>query len=464
MSLLQFLAILRARRAAAGLILLVTLLASLAFVLLRPASYQAQVPVLVDVRADAVGGGYGPALLASYIATQIDVARSDAVATRALQLLKGEPAPGEVAAKPAAGTPAVNPADRALTLADLEAGRVVRPARESNIVQIQWRGPDSEQAARVANALARAFVEVSLGLKTGPARADAGWMEQQVAQARQNLEAAQMQLADFQRRAGLVGTEQTDFETARLNALSTQLAQVQAENTDAQAKRGASRDTVAEVMDSALVNGLKADIARLEARRQEASANLGPRHPQMERMEAELEALRARLASETRQVATAIDTRWRAGRERERELSAAVEAQRQRVLALNHGRASLSLLQQDVDAARRNFEQVSTQASRSRLQSLATQADLVLMSPASAPATAQGPGAREALAVGGVAGLVLAIAGALMLELAHRRVRSVDDIALVAGVPVLATVPPAGGPPGLRGPTRRLGFAGGAAA
>ena len=50
------------------------------------------------------------------------------------------------------------------------------------------------------------------------------------------------------------------------------------------------------------------------------------------------------------------------------------------------------------------------------------------------------------------------------LELAHRRVRSVDDIALVAGLPVLATVPPAGGPPGLRGPTRRLGFAGGAAA
>lgn len=456
MSLLQFLAILRARWSAAALILVASMTTAVAWSMLRPASYLAQAPVLVDLKASDVGGGYAPALLASYIATQIDIARSEAVVTRARQLLQQEAgiAPG---AAPSAS--------------DLREGLAVRPARESHIIHVQWRGPDAAQAARVANALARAFVEVSLGLKTGPARQDAGWLDQQVAQARQALEQTQMRLADAQRGAGIVSvvsSEQADHEVARLNQLATRLAQVQAETTDAQSRRGAAGETLAEVMESPVVNALKADIARMEARRQEASATLGPRHPQMERLDAELASLRARMAAETRTLSGAVEARWRAGRLRERELSAAVDAQRERVLALNHDRARLSLLQQDVDAARRQLEQVNTQASKSRLQSLATQADLVLLAPASAPDAPTGPGWRQALAVGTVAGVLLALAGALMLELARRRVRSVDDIVQLADLRVLASVPsawPSGGSgsPALGGPSRRLGLAGGAA-
>ena len=448
MSLHQFLSILRARWPAAALILLASLVASLAWSILRPASYLAQVPVMVDVHPSDVGGGYAPALLASYIATQIDVARSESVAVRAQQLLKES-----------GGTP-----EDALSVGALQAGQSVRPARESHIIQMQWRGPDAAQAARVANAMAHAFVDVSLGLKTGPARQDAGWLEQQVGQAREALSTAQMRLADYQRSAGIVGGEQADHEMARLNQLATRLAQVQAETTDAQSKQGASGDTLAEVMDSPLVNGLKGDLARLEARRQEASANLGPRHPQMERLDAELASLRARVATETRHVAGAVEARWHAGQQRERQLTSAMDSQRERVLSGNHDRARLSLMQQEVDAARRQFEQVSTHASRSRLQSLATQADLILLSPATPPAEATGPSWRQALAVGGVAGLLLALAGALMMELSRRRVRSVDDLTQVAGLRVLASLPAAHSPgaPGRRSalppPARRLGL------
>ena len=93
MSLLQFFSILRARWAAAGLILLASVAGALAFALLRPATYEARVPVLVDLKANDVGGGYSPALLASYMATQIDVARSDPVAGRALDALHSGPPP-----------------------------------------------------------------------------------------------------------------------------------------------------------------------------------------------------------------------------------------------------------------------------------------------------------------------------------------------------------------------------------
>ncbi len=449
MSLLQFLSILRARWAAAGLILLASVAGALAFALLRPAAYEARVPVLVDLKANDVGGGYSPALLASYMATQIDVARSDPVAGRALDALQSGPPPQGAA--------------REQALKRLQEGLQVRPARESNIIHIQWTGADAGEAGRVAAALARAFVDVSLSLRTGPAREDAGWFEQQVARAREALATAQIRLADHQRQTGLVGSEQADHEIARLNHLSTRLAEVQADTTDSQSKRGAARDTVTEVMESPLINGLKADLARLEARRQEAGATLGPRHPQMERMQAEIDALQARLATETRRIGSAIDTRFRAGRERERELAAALATQRERVLALQQDRAQMALLQQDVEAARRQFETVSTHASRARLESLATQTNLVVLTPAAASVTPTGPTPKQALAVGTVAGLLLAVAGAVMLELAQRRIRSVDDITQAAGLPVLAIVPPAGAMAALAAPRRRLGHAGGVA-
>ncbi len=64
-----------------------------------------------------------------------------------------------------------------------------------------------------------------------------------------------------------------------------------------------------------------------------------------------------------------------------------------------------------------------------------------------------------------VAGTLLAVLGALMLELAQRRVRSVDDIIQGVDLPVLASLPPVyTGLVALSGPRRSLGFSGGAVA
>jgi succinoglycan biosynthesis transport protein ExoP len=428
MSLMQFLSILRARWNVAAVILLTTLAAALAWVLLRPEHYTARTPVLVDIQAADVGGGWAPTLVTSYLATQMDIARSDRVAERVLASFKDAP---------------TDMAGRRDRLRDLKDQLEVKPARDSNIINIAWTGDSAAEAARVANAFAQAYVYVALELKTNPAKHESTWFDEQVGSARQKLEQAQTKLSDFQQKAGIVSEQQADHEMARLTELSMQLAQVQAQTTDSQSKRGASRDTVAEVIQSPLINGLKADMARVEAQVQQASATLGPRHPQMLRLEGELAALRSRLASETGRIASSIDTTFQAGRNRETELQSALNAQRGRVLAVNKDRGQLALLRQDLQTAQRAYEEVSTGASKSRLQALTTQTNLRLLAPAVEPADPSGPSAKQALGIAAAAGLLLAIAGALLAELLNRRVRSIDDIAMATHLPVLATVPAA---------------------
>jgi chain length determinant protein EpsF len=447
MTLHQIFSILRARKGLAILILLATLAAALAWTLLRPVHYTARAPMLVDVRTpDPVAGGsqgwQAGNVAPSFMATQIDIVRSDRVAERVVQILGLDKDPAEVARwkEQARGAGTVT----SWLASELQSGLDVKPARESNIINISWTGTSPEQASKVANAFAQAYLDTGLDLKTDPAKRYKVFFEDQLKVARENLEKAQQKLSTYQQQRGIVGGEdQVDFETARLNELSMQLTQIQAQTTESAGKRASGRDTTTEVMQSQLVNSLKADVARLEGKVQEAAGNLGPSHPQMQRMQSELNALRAQLAAQTSNIATSIDTSYQVGKSRERELAGALAAQKSKVLAINRDRGEIGLLKRDVDQAQKAYEAVSTGFSQSRLQSLTNQTNVMRLAEASAPVQASGPSARQALLIAAVGGMLLALAGVMLAELANRRVRGTDDLAMAAQLPVLASIPAA---------------------
>jgi succinoglycan biosynthesis transport protein ExoP len=435
MSLLQLFTILRARRGLAGLILLGTIALALVWVVLRPANYTARAPVLMDVRTDPVGATsqYSPLVTPSFMSTQIDIVKSERVAERAVQLLPADQPPlskwSEAAKK--------KPAQQAWLAHELQQRLEVKPARESNIINISWTGRSPAEAARVANAFAQAYLETSLELRTDPAKKYADWFEEQVKTSREKLEKAQAKLSGFQQQSGLLSAdERGDFETARLTELSQQLMAVQGRG-----RRGGENSGA--VMESPLVNNMRADVAKLEAKVQEGSATMGSAHPQMQRMQAELAAMRSRLASESSRVGSAADSSFAASKARERELQQALAEQKTRVLSLNKQRGELSLLQRDVDTAEKAYQAVSASAAQSRLQALTNQTNVMRLASAVEPLEPTGLSAVQALLVAALAGLLLALATVLLLELLNRRIRSVEDLSTTTRLPILATIPAA---------------------
>lgn len=454
MSLSQFFSILRARRGLAGLILLATLALALGWVLLRPAQYAARAPVLVDVRQDPTNATPLQGMVApSFMTTQIDIIKSDRVAERVAQLLPPDQSPmkglrEEAQKKPQGERWIVNALQQRLD---------VKPARESNIINITWIGRTPSEAARVANAFAQAYLETNLDIKTEPAKKYTVWFDQQVAEARDRLDKAQQKLADYQQKAGIVTTdEKSDFETTRLNELLQQLSVAQS--------RGRGGAPAATSDTSPLVNNLRQDVARMEAKIAQASATMGSRHPEMLRMQSELAAMKGRLSEESHRVGVSAVQSVEAQKARERELQAAIGEQKAKVLSMNKQRAELNLMKADVDSAQKAFDTVNASAAQARLQSMSNQTNVMKLAPAVEPMDATGPSAIQAMLIGLAVGIVLAIAGALMAELANRRVRTASDLALVTHLPILATVPAANAThyqhPRLAAPTaRRLALA-----
>jgi succinoglycan biosynthesis transport protein ExoP len=441
MNLYQFLSVLRARRTMVLVIFLSTIALALAWVMLRPKNYTATAPILVDLRAnDPLAGqpNYQSIVPQAYMATQMDIVRSNRVAERVVEMLELEKDPKSEEAWRKSGSTGTL---KAWLASELLTGLEVKPARESNIINIAYTSRSAADAAKVSNAFSQAYLDTALDIKTDPAKKYSTWFDDQIKFARQRLEQAQQALTSYQQRTGVISADGVDMETQRLNELSSQLTLVQGQLTDVANKRSQSSGSIQEAMNSPLINTLKSNIAAQEARIQEASANLGARHPQMIRMQDELNAMKSRLNSETSSIGTAIDTAYQVGRARERELQTAVNAQRARVMQFNRHRDELNVLRRDLDAAQRAYEQVSERASQSKLQALSNQTNIQRLATAVEPLEPKGPTTKLALALAAIAGALLALAGALLMELLNRRVRSVDDLSMATNLPVLATVP-----------------------
>jgi len=436
MSLLQLFSILRARRGLAALILLATMGLALAWVMLRPHSYTARAPVLVDVRTDPVGATpLQGMVLPTFVATQIDIVKSDRVAQRAVKLLPVDQSPMKEWREEAAKKPKPD----AWLTRTLQEKLDVKPARESNIINIAWTGRTPAEAATVANAFAQAYVETTVEIRSDPAKKYADWFDGQVKEARDKLDKAQERLSDFQQKSGILSAEERgdSFETTRLKDLQAQIIALQGRGS-----RGGGENSSA-ANESPLVNNMRADVAKLESKVQEASATLGSAHPKMQQMQAELATMRARLASEAGRVGSVASSSAAANRARQRELEQALAEQKARMLSMNKQRGELSVLQREVDSAQKAYETVSASAAQSRLQSLSTQTNVMRLASAVEPLDHTGPTGIQALLVAAVAGLLLAIATVLLLELANRRVRSVEDLSMVTQLPILASVPAA---------------------
>lgn len=440
MNLERILLILRARWIAAAITLVVTVVATVAVSLMLPKQYTSNAAVVVDIRSpDPIAGAVLPAF--GYLATQVDIIKSDRVAQKVVRNLR-------LAENPQARQMWMDATDgqgrMEVWFAELLKRKLdIKPSRESNVLNISYTGVDPGFAAGVANAFAQAYIETNIELRVEPARQFARWFEEQSKTLRESLEKAQTRQSDYQQKHGIVASdERLDVESAKLNELSSQLTVLQAQSAEARTKErtGATTDTLPEIMQNSLVLGLKSEIARGEAKLEEMAGNLGRNHPQYRRTEAEVEALRQRLAAETRHITKGLSTTTSVSRDREQELRAAIDRQRAKLLDLKRVRDELAVLHRDVEAAQRAYDGVSQRLNQATLESQATQSNVSMLTPAVEALEPSFPRPVRNTLLSLIGGILLGVVIAYLLEMRDRRIRSVEDLAEMLPVPVLGVI------------------------
>jgi chain length determinant protein EpsF len=418
---------------------------------LLPARYTATSTVVVDFKgSDPVFGAQQNASAGAGVGvpTQVDIITSKRNVIEAIRLLK------------LADSPAVQEQYRSATggqsdiedwLATLLSKSIeVKPSRDSRVININFDGGDPQFAAAVANAVADAYQRVNLEMRVEPAKQAAAWFDERLKVLRADVEKAQAKLSAYQREKGFTALdERGDIESARLSELSQSLsaAQAQAFAVKSQQRqlqeflsRGASPESIPDVLGNPVIIGLKQQISAAEARLQTLASQLGANHPDVARTQAELTQQRERLRSELATVAQSINNGARIAERREAELRAAATAQKNQMLRLNQGRDEMATLIKDVESAQRAYDAASQRLTQTSLESQVNQTVISILNRAAPPAFPSFPRKTLNLIVGFLIGAVLGFGLALLLEILDRRVRSEEDLLLGLEAPLVGVL------------------------
>lgn len=460
---MQFLRILWARKWLALALAVVVAIAGIVFTLTMPKRYSSEASLVVDVRIDPVLGALAPGFTSpAFMATQIEVLKSDRVASRVVKMLGVERSPAAIQ-QWRESTEARVPLERYFANL-LQTGLSASPSRGSNVINVGFSSADPVFAAAAANAFAQAYMDVSVELRVEPTRQTQTFLDEQTKALRANLEQAQARLSKFQQEKGIVvSDERVDQEMARLNQINADLSAAQVEQIETSTRqRNSGGEMSPDVMQSGLVQSLKSQIAATQTKLSEISGIVGINHPQRKALDAQVAELRRQLAAEMRRVSGGTSVINRGSSQKVEQLQALAELQKRNVLALRNERDQIAVYRRDVEAAQRAYDAVSRSANQAGLESQNTQASVRLLSPAVEPMSPSKPRVAVGILASIAGGLLAAALVALGLELLDRRVRNPEDLMLVAGVPVIGVLRPAdskrpvfrrltsGGPPGGR--------------
>jgi chain length determinant protein EpsF len=422
------------------------IIAALLFTLAMPKSYLASTDMIIDSKGqDPISGQFSPTrLLSNYIATQAEIVLSQNVASKIIEQQKLAEDPF-VRHELKLGSDVQPTKDQLLNYIDSHL--LAAPDHDSSVMTISFKSRNPEFAARMANAVAQAYIQTNLELRTEPAKQINQWYDQQVASLRKNLVDRQEALSSYQEAHGILAdSDRFDLETGKLNELSSTLISVQAERLNNQSRSKQIADTKnsllqAQALDNPQVQKLSTDLAQAQAHLNELGSQVGVNHPQYRQAQSDVDGLRQQLDHALELMSSSLRASIALSQSRETQLANELENQKEKVLQLNRNRNQLNLLKQEVDNAQTAYNSALARSSQTKLESLISQTDVAVLNTASTPVKPTSPKPLMNLLLATVIGLLLGTACVLCMEWFDRRIRSPEDFEQYLGLPVLAYIP-----------------------
>lgn len=432
----QFILILCARHKIFLLTLFVTMFITLTVSLILPKTYKATATLLLNYKGvDPVTNvSLSPLFMPGFMATQANVIYSE---TTALMVAKKLKLGQNNSIKQQFEDSGSNVDFRHWLVDELMRKNLdVEPSRESSVISISYKGKDPAFVAKMANAYASIYQELSIKLSAEPSQNAASYFSNQIEVLRDKLEKAQEKLSHYRQSTGVVNVDESlDVELRQLNELSSQLVLAQAElsrSTSEQIDNNLLSKSL-DVSDNTLIDNLKTRLAEAESVFADTSQNLGSNHPKYVGAKAEVQKLRSEL---NRHIRSAMDNSIN----RVANIRKALEEKKDKVLALNQTRDKIHILAREIEGIQQAYDNTMERLNQASLEGQANLSGVSLLDAAMPPAKPSTPNMRLNMLLSVFLGTMLGLATALFMEMYDRRIRSPEDLVKALKAPVFGVI------------------------
>ncbi len=391
----------------------------MAYALVSKPNYIASTSILVDPRNrpsfQIEGTAQGAAYDVNIVDSQIQVIQSDTVLSRAIAAEKLTENPEFTRGN---GTAAAN------VLANLkEAVKVKRPDR-TYVVEVQVRTKSAEVSARVANAIARAYITDAFDSKSETAQREGSWLDTHLLNLQNRLKEAEARVDAYKTDNKIIGVEGRLIGEQQLTEINRSLVEAQRKASEAKSlldqveelrKSGRLPDTTNEALKSGVIERLRgqlSEVLRLEAN---ARSTLGPRHPAAAEVREQIVETRRQINEELTRIAEGARSSYALARSNLTALEKQLDFLKRDTTGTNQRLLRLRELERAVDAQKAVFEKFLRDKEQIARLSVDTPAGRII-APASLPTAAAFPSPKLIGLMAAVAGIFAGVGLALVVE------------------------------------------------
>ncbi|MCE1235020.1 MAG: GumC family protein [Hyphomicrobiales bacterium] len=398
--------------------------AALAYGALTPKTWRTSARVLLDPRdkqlvgADVARQSQGVEL--GWVETRLELVKSYdtlAAVVKAENLVDDEEILGPAARAKSSGDPV---ADAVRGLAEMV---LVERPKENSLIDVTVSSRSPEKAAKLANAVARAFVDGLVSAKVEQVDHANSLLARQVDEMRSKMLEAEARVETYKRDHGIAMTRGNLVEEETLRQSNENLIAARARTQEARERSERLTQVLksgdptvlsqSDAIGSAVISRLKIEAATATRRKVELEQSLGPRHPRVLAAAAEVERARVQVGEEVKSLAATADLDYQIARANEDNARKAVERAQAHLSDASQATVGLQELENDANAQRDLYKSFVSRMQETTLQRNTQVSDARIVSPAQIPLTPFAPRTRLALALALVAGLGFGVSVAL---------------------------------------------------
>jgi uncharacterized protein involved in exopolysaccharide biosynthesis/Mrp family chromosome partitioning ATPase len=398
---------------------LAALLLALVFIAVAPRQYTAATQILIDP-SDllAVGNGTTPAAPLSdagllQVESQVRVLGSDAVLRRVVTALDlendrefaGARSPLRALGQDILGLVGLHAdttsEDKTLAaLTELKRRVVVKRDERTYVVEVDVTTRSPEKSARIANAIADAYLVEQTQIRADAARQVSQSLTGRLKDLRDRVREAEEKVEDYRARNNMIGANGQLVSEQQLSEMNAQLVAARARIAEAKGRL----DQVTQVQRSKDENGafpaallsptitaLRTQYAEVMRREAEEMTTLGPRHPAVLDIQAQADRLRHMIDNEIDRTAVASRTEYESAKASEQTIANNLKSLENTTVDTNQAMVGLRELEREAQASRDIYQAFMARAHKTGEQQLIDTKNIRVISRADTPLRRSSP-------------------------------------------------------------------------
>ncbi len=328
---------------------------------------------------------------------------------------------------------------------------VVKPVRNSKMVEISYISTNPELSRLIANTVAQAYIETVLDLNMSSVRYGIDWMTKKAQEEKQKIEKSEEVLQRYVKSHNFVTIENklaiVPQQISELNSMLTraELKKKEIENLYNKVKdisdKSGEAETITAIATEPTLQSLRQQIIKSEQNIKELSQKYGHKHPLMLKAVEELNLLKAKRDQEIKRIVESIRHEYELSKENETTLRKRLAEMKREAIGLNEKMMEYNIINREVETNKQIYDALLKKINEQGVIEQSKPVNIMIVEKAEMPKSPFKPKKAMNLLLGIIVGIFGGIGLAFFVEYLDNTIKSPEDAESKLDVPVMGVIP-----------------------